>query len=436
MNQKINVEEYLDRIPMWVGKKHTLREIRLFLEGLGNPEEKFRIIHVAGTNGKGSVCAYITSVLRKSGYRVGTFLSPHLWDIRERFLINGEPVGREAFLDSFYRVLSLTRRLEEQGFCHPSYFEFLFYMGVVLFEKAGTDFTVLETGLGGRLDATNSICRPSVTVITSISLDHTQYLGDTIEEIAGEKAGIIKPGIPVVYDGQDPLACGVIELKAGELQSPVYRVHKKDYRVEGIQEEGIRAELLGLHGDWKKALIPFQAEYQVMNGLIALRTLEVLALRERDFCLTKQAFEEGFLAARWPGRMEEALPGFFLDGAHNPGGAEAFAKAAGRLCRDRRKRACLLFAASRDKAHEAMIRIIAAHMPLDRVAVTSLKSGRGEKEEVLLEELKTACGCPVFSFPSAEQALLTFMTWQDEGRLLFCAGSLYLIGEVRNALGF
>lgn len=435
MNHKINAEEYLDHVPMWVGKKHSLDEIRLFLAQLGNPQEKQRVIHVAGTNGKGSVCAFITSVLRKSGFRVGTFLSPHLWDIRERFLIDGELVGREAFEESFLRIFNLSRMMEERGFSHPSYFEFLFYMGLDLFEKEGTEYTVLETGLGGRLDATNCVSDPLVTVITSISLDHTQYLGDTIEKIAGEKAGIIKPGVPVIYDGQDERAAGVIRARGKELSSPLYQVDRLGYELHGLSGDGIWAGFLGLLGDVRQALVPFQAEYQVMNALVALRALEVLSLGKTGFHLSQTAFQEGFGATKWPGRMEEAAPGLFLDGAHNPGGAEEFARAAGRLCRERGKRACLLFAASKDKAHEAMIRIIANQVPLDRAAVTSLMSGRGESEAVLLKEMEAACGCPVLSFPTAALALTTFLTWKDEEHLLFCVGSLYLIGELRSALG-
>lgn len=435
MNFEVNAEDYLDRIPMWSGKKHSIEDVALFLERLGKPEKSQRIIHVAGTNGKGSVCAYITSVLLKAGCRVGTFLSPHLWDIRERFLIDGRPVGREAFEKSFLKIYRLSQAMIKKGFGHPSYFEFLFYMGMVLFESEGVDFTVLETGLGGRLDATNAIPDPLVTVITSISLEHTEYLGDTIAKIAGEKAGIIKPGVPVVYEGQGPEASQVIEAKAHSLVCPVYRADENAYHIEDYGEAGIRAEFLRLDGSAWKALIPFQAEYQVKNGLTALRALEALALKVPEVSLTGQALFTGFRDMRWPGRMEEALPGFFLDGAHNPGGAREFARAAGRLCRDSKKRAFLLFAVSEDKAHEAMIQAISEMVPLDWVGVTALSSKKTVGAEILLRELEEFCGCSVTYYPFIDQALRGLLGRQDEDHLLFCTGSLYLIGEVRNALG-
>ena len=196
----MNAEEYLSGIPMWTRKKNTLEDVRAYLEAMGNPDRALKAIHVAGTNGKGSVCAFLTSVLAEAGLHTGTFISPHLTEVRERFLIDGRMVDRESFEKSFQAVYFVTQDMVGRGYCHPTFFEFCFYMAMVLFRDKQVDISVLETGMGGRLDTTNVIERPLACVITSISLDHTQYLGDTIPAIAGEKAGIIKRRVPVVFD--------------------------------------------------------------------------------------------------------------------------------------------------------------------------------------------------------------------------------------------
>ena len=186
-----NARDYLLGIPLWTKKKNTLDEVRDFLEKLGNPDEALNIIHVAGTNGKGSVCADLTAILMEAGYHVGTFVSPHLVDVKERFLYDGKPADEADFSESFARVKAVTDEMMEKGYSHPTFFEFVFLMAMDLYGRKKPDFVVLETGLGGRLDTTNVIRHPLACVITSISLDHTQYLGDTVEKIAAEKAGII-----------------------------------------------------------------------------------------------------------------------------------------------------------------------------------------------------------------------------------------------------
>lgn len=219
--------EYLLDIPLWTRKKNTLKQVGKLLEALGSPDRGLQMIHVAGTNGKGSVCADLTAVLVQAGYRTGTFISPHLEDIRERILLDGEMVSREGFQDAFDRVLAVVREKADQGFCHPTFFEFLFLMAMVVFDREQVDYVVLETGLGGRLDTTNVIAGPAACVITSISLDHTRYLGNTIREIAGEKAGIIKPGVPVIYDDYLPEASAVIRDRLSALGCPGYPVQEE-----------------------------------------------------------------------------------------------------------------------------------------------------------------------------------------------------------------
>ena len=213
-----NAREYLLGIPMWTKKKNTLSQVREFLTELGNPDSRLKIIHVAGTNGKGSVCADLTAILVRAGFRVGTFISPHLEDIRERFLLDGEMVSEEEFQGIFDQVLPVVRQKAKEGCCHPAFFEFLFLMAMVLFVKEQVDYVVLETGLGGRLDATNSAEHPCLTVITSISLDHTEILGDTIRQIAAEKARTLE----IEAFGKEVQTKGYIEKVAREKLGLVY----------------------------------------------------------------------------------------------------------------------------------------------------------------------------------------------------------------------
>lgn len=428
MNVNETAEEYLGRIPMWAKKKNSLEDIRRFLCEMGEPDEDMKIFHVAGTNGKGSVCAFLQSALLSSGFRVGTFTSPHLIETRERFSINGEMVSENTFSKSCDSVRELSENMMEKGFCHPSYFEFLFYMAMDMFRKEEVDYVILETGIGGRLDTTNVIRHPLVSVITSISLDHTEYLGDTIEKIAAEKAGIIKKGVPLVFDGNDSQASCVIKRRAEELGVSFYEVDRQDYKITSYGDMGFKAEFLSTKGAFVEVSIPFHGEYQIMNGLLSYRALEAAGLGGI------KGIREGFAQMRWPARMEEVLPGVFLDGAHNPGGIEAFIKAASGLCRKRQKQADLLFSAVSDKDHGGMIKRIAETLSLDHVAVAHIDSERGLDTEILLQEFQSACKNQAKGFTTVEEAVLYMLKERDENHLLFCVGSLYLMGEIKAVL--
>ena len=435
MKVEETAEAYLSQIPMWAKKKNSLEDIRKFLEEMGEPDEKMRIIHVAGTNGKGSVCAFLQSVLLNAGYKVGMFTSPHLIQTRERFCVNGKMASETSFSDSFRTVKTLSEKMMDQGYSHPSYFEFLFYMAMDLFHKSDLDLVILEVGLGGRLDTTNVIRNPLITVITSISLDHMEYLGDSIEKIASEKAGIIKKGIPVVFDGNQNKVSEIIRKKAIEKTAPFYEMDKSGYQITGLEDKRICVELSSITGDGFQAVIPSPAEYQVMNALLAYRVLEVSGLlKDKNPHQMEEQIREGFLKMQWPARMEEVLPGVFLDGAHNPGGMEAFVKTAASLCLVRKKRATLLFSSVSDKNYHDMIRTIASNLPLDEVAVTHIDSVRGVKTDTVFYEFGEVTTCKITGFETAEEAFLYMLHNQDEDHLLFCVGSLYLMGEIKAAL--
>ena len=191
-------EEYILSIPKFT-KKNKPEHTKLFLEYLGNPQEKLKVIHVAGTNGKGSVCVYLDAMLRSEEKTVGLFTSPHLVKLNERIVINGKEISDQKFMEVFEKVMEQVGVMEKEGLPHPTFFEFLFGMAMTAFVMEQVEYAVLETGLGGRLDATNSVEHPVCTVITSIGMDHMAILGDTLEKIAAEKAGILKPGVPLLY---------------------------------------------------------------------------------------------------------------------------------------------------------------------------------------------------------------------------------------------
>lgn len=416
--------DYLLGIPLWTKKKNTLDEVRHFLKELGNPDEQLNIIHVAGTNGKGSVCADLTAMLMEAGYHVGTFVSPHLTDVTERFLVDGVPVEEAGFSESFARVKAVTDRLTAEGYAHPTFFEFVFLMAMDLYGRRKPDFVVLETGLGGRLDTTNVIRHPLACVITSISLDHTQYLGDTVELIAAEKAGIIKPGIPVVYDNNDRAAGAVIAAAADRLGSAAY---------------GLTAE----DSCWG---VSFAAPYQAMNAALAVKVLEILEIEG----VNAEVCRKALASVHWTGRMQQVAPDVWVDGAHNPGGIRAFiqaVKAQNGLALQEKQSAQqpdqgeqnaadmhpqiqLLFAAVSDKDYHEMIRLLCTELSPERVTVVQLKSERGLQADALARQFEDAGCSHVTAFDSTKDALKHVLSEKKEGDHLYMVGSLYLIGEI------
>lgn len=432
----MQAEEYLEKIPMWTREKHSLTDIRAFLHEMGDPDRKLSIIHVAGTNGKGSVCAFLTSLYRNAGFRTGTFISPHLVTVRERFLLNNEMVSPRKLQAAFETVLETVNIMKGKGYSHPSYFEFLFYMAMALFADETPELVILETGLGGRLDATNVVENPLACVITSISLDHIMYLGDTIEAVAGEKAGIIKRQVPVIYDDTVPEASEVICERAVQMASKEYPVGKGDFSILETKDQGlsIRAE-----GEAAQAFaaagplvleIPFEAPYQAENAMLAVKTAVVLGQRERGFRLTEAQITEGIRTARWAGRMERAGENLYLDGAHNPGGIKAFIQAAASMAARQKKKAYLLFGAVSDKDYRAMARLLCEGISWAGIGVVHIDSSRSMDTEVLAEAFSQAYKGPVRAFETAGEALRE-MKKQAGDELLFCAGSLYLIGELK-----
>lgn len=405
--------------------KHPPEHTRELLSRLGNPQEGIKIIHVAGTNGKGSVCAYLNAMLLAGGKKTGLFTSPHLVRINERFQINGEDVSDEQFLDAFLKVEKAAKEYEAEGEGHPSYFETLFLMGMLIFKEAGVEYLVMETGLGGRLDATNVVEKPLACIITSISRDHTEYLGDTLEAIAGEKAGIIKAGVPVIYDASQPGPASVIAAKAKEMGSPAWPMEPSFYEMKTQSREGITFTFAYLGGEKAELAIPYVAKYQMMNASLAFYMMHIL---QDVHDIPKNVLAEGLSKIKWPCRMEMAAPGVIIDGAHNEDGIAQFVSTAGYFAKE--NEITILFTAVADKHYHEMIGEICEGIHPSHVVATQIDGSRVVPAEVLAEDFRKAGCTDVCAEPEIGAAYEKALGKKGSG-MLFCVGSLYLAGELK-----
>lgn len=381
--------------------KLGLDRIREVLAALGDPQNSYRSVHVAGTNGKGSTCAMVEAGLRAAGGRTGLFTSPHLIEPVERIQIDGVPVSKEQFNRAFEVVHETAGKLDLD--CHPTYFETVTAMAFWLFRELGVETAVIETGLGGRLDATNVI-RPAVTAITAIDFDHEAYLGHTIEAIAGEKAGILKPGVPTVFAGQRPDAEKVLEARAKELGVRVARA--SEFEIRDLQLDARGCSFNGLR-------CPLAGEHQVDNA-----TTAVLVLRELGVA------PEGIADARWPGRLECVAPNpdVILDGAHNPAGARTLRRYLERFYAGRKL--WMIYGAMRDKAVEEIAEIL---FPLaQELILTAPDAPRALRPEALRE--LAGRGRAAKDFPVAMEMVSAGVAADD---VVVVTGSLFLIGEAR-----
>lgn len=416
--------DYIETIPKFT-VKHPPEHTRELLSRLGNPQEGIKIIHVAGTNGKGSVCAYLNAMLLAGGKKTGLFTSPHLVRINERFQINGEDVSDEQFLDAFLKVEKAAKEYEAEGEGHPSYFETLFLMGMLIFKEAGVEYLVMETGLGGRLDATNVVEKPLACIITSISRDHTEYLGDTLEAIAGEKAGIIKAGVPVIYDASQPGPASVIAAKAKEMGSPAWPMEPSFYEMKTQSREGITFTFAYPGGEKAELAIPYVAKYQMMNASLAFYTMHIL---QDVHDIPKNVLAEGLSKIKWPCRMEMAAPGVIIDGAHNEDGIAQFVSTAGYFAKE--NEITILFTAVADKHYHEMIGEICEGIHPSHVVATQIDGSRVVPAEVLAEDFRKAGCTDVCAEPEIGAAYEKARGKKGSG-MLFCVGSLYLAGELK-----
>ena len=394
--------------------KLGLERIDVLLEALDNPQRACRIVHVAGTNGKGSTSAMIESGLRAAGYRTGLFTSPHLVEPTERIQVEGKPVDADRFAAAFDRVHACAETLlrQERIDLHPTYFECVTAMALLLFRECGVEFTVLEVGLGGRLDATN-VVTPELCVVTPVDFDHEAYLGKSLEAIAGEKAGILKPGVRAVFAWQRPEAADVLEARAAVLGAAV--THSSEVAISGVALHARGSDFLG--GDVPVSC-PLAGEHQVENARTAIAALAELGV-------APDAIRRGIAQSRWPGRLERVAvnPEIVLDGAHNPASVRALAAYLDRFYDPRR--VWLIYGAMRDKAVEEMTAILfprAAH-----VIVTAPAQARALRPESI-RELADHGDIRVAADLKAALGLAGEAAREDA---IFVTGSLFLVGEAR-----
>jgi len=381
--------------------KLGLDRIRRVLEALENPQRAFRVVHVAGTNGKGSTCAMIEAGLRASGVRTGLFTSPHLVEPTERIQISAIQVTPEQFQRAFTVVHETAESLDLD--CHPTYFETVTAMGFWLFRELRVETAVVEVGLGGRLDATN-VVEPALAVITPIDFDHEIYLGHTIESIAQEKAGILKPGVPAVFARQRGDAAAVLEQRAAQLGIPVRRA--ADFEIRNLEIDARGSRFSGI-------VCPLAGEHQIDNTITAALALKSLGVDPR-----------GIRETRWPGRLEHVAPNpdIILDGAHNPAGARAVARYLDRFYPDRALH--LVFGAMRDKSVEEIAGVLFSYAR--DLILTAADNPRAVRPEILAELAgrgETA--------PDVATAIRLARGRASADDLILITGSLFLVGEAR-----
>jgi len=409
--------------------KFDLENITVLAERLGCPERTYPSAHIAGTNGKGSTAAFLESILRHAGFRTGLNTSPHLEKINERVRVNGEEISDAAFAETFTRIHALIEELLAAGKlrAHPTYFECVTAMAFEYFARECVDFAVFEVGLGGRLDATN-ILSPLVTIITSIDFDHENFLGHSLKEIATEKAGILKPGVPVVLAEQRPEAREVILARAKGLGCPVIEP-AQIFRVdrESIQDGSVRARVIEAASERVFEIAPsLPGRFQLQNALNAVVAARLLC--ERGFRISSDAITQGVANTVWPGRLEKlhSSPDVYLDGAHNPAAARELAHFLEQNFGGRK--VWLIYAALRDKAVDEVAGLLFPHAA--DVIFTAPRTSRA----VSATQLAEIAGHHAARFsvlPDAERAFEYVLAEAAPEDAIFITGSLYLVGQLR-----
>ncbi len=410
----------------YTGSKNGLENTRALLLKLQVPFTPVPAIHVAGTNGKGSVCAMLDSMLRSSGVKVGLYTSPFLQFYNERIRISGVPVSDDILAKAVTRVKEAADALADQGI-RPTAFELGTATAFLIFLKEKVDIAVVEVGLGGRLDPTNVIT-PLVSVITALGMDHMEYLGDTLEKIAGEKAGIVKPGVPVVLYPARREAEAVVKAVCGEKQAPLMALRHRQAVFHQADAYGSRADFDLPKGKMENVHIPLPGLHQVENALAALAAMDLLS----GFPVTREAMRQGMERVRWPARLEWIgnSPRVLLDGAHNPQGAEALRRFVELfLHRDKR---VLLTGVLREKLNKKMLEDMAA---LAGQAVTVTPDNRRAMPAAELAALLREEGCPAEAASNLEEGLYRAKELAGPDGVIIAAGSLYLAGALRSLLG-
>jgi dihydrofolate synthase/folylpolyglutamate synthase len=423
--------------------KFDLANIRALALRMGEPQKRFPCVHIAGTNGKGSTAAMVERILRSAGFKTGLYTSPHLERINERIRLNGAEISDAEFAAAFTRLHALIEAMLSTGelAAHPTYFECVTAMALDVFARDRVEFAVLEVGMGGRLDSTN-IVMPEVSVITQIAFDHEAFLGHSIAEIAGEKAGIIKKGVPVIGAGENPEARAVIRRRAEELGAVLVEIDTA-YRVEGLDSKdgfyfGRVADVVestGTDAVVKSAqpgvavpielMVGLAGRYQMRNAVTAMAAARVLA--GRGFRITDEKIAEGIARVQWPGRLERIgeQPTVFLDGTHNAAGARELAEFWDEHLAGRRIH--LVYGSVRDKSVDEIAGLLFPRAA--RVTVTAPGQPRALSAEALAE-MTQHLAPEMDVVAEASESVARAIEEAGPGDVVFVTGSLYLVGEI------
>jgi dihydrofolate synthase/folylpolyglutamate synthase len=403
------------------GIKLELETIRHFLEKIGNPQTSFKTIHIAGTNGKGSVAAMLSAILHRAGYTVGRYTSPHLVNFNERICIDDRPITDDDVIAAWQLVSSVAPANRQ-----PTFFELTTAMALSEFGRRKVDWAVIETGMGGRMDATNVI-QPELTIITNISMEHKAYLGNTIAAIAYEKAGIIKNGVPLVSGVRQKSAKDVILAKAHSMQAPAY-LHKRDFRHR--RKPGNRFNYKGIANSFRDLSLNLDGAHQFENAALAIAACEVLD-QSRKAALAPSDIRYGLQHTHWPGRMEIAghSPTIILDGAHNLMAASVLARHL--TAKYVGKKIILIIGILDDKPYRAILKYLVPCCQI--VIVTQADTQRAiaaEQLEIIAREYSSN----VHMMPTVKQALHHALGISEQHDIICIAGSLYVVGEAKSAL--
>ncbi|MCL2842227.1 MAG: bifunctional folylpolyglutamate synthase/dihydrofolate synthase [Oscillospiraceae bacterium] len=414
--------QYLDSFS-WLGSRLGLDRIRELMHRLGNPQDSLKFIHLAGTNGKGSTASFLASILRTAGYRTGLYTSPFIHTFHERMQVNGVPIEDEM-LDN---IVAEVRRHADAMPDHPTTFELVTAVAFCFFQAAKCDIVVLETGMGGGLDATNVIQTPEIEVITPIDMDHMEYLGDTVAKIAQAKAGILKPNRPVITARQRPEAMAVLTTRAVELGAPLVSVDLEMLSPGSFSLGGQQFSFGGLQA----LSIRLLGRYQMENAALAITAIQ--ALTKQGWAVSEDAIRRGLAATRWPGRFELAAtsPAVIVDGGHNAQGAMALADNLMRYFPGQKITFVMGVLADKD-----LSAVTAPILPLaERIYAVTPNSSRAMPAEELAQYL-TAQGASAVAVSEGTAHALTLAQAAAGASGVVCYfGSLYSVAEARTALG-
>lgn len=417
----MNYQEALEYIHsvVWMGSRPGLSRTLELLRLLGNPEKDMKFIHVAGTNGKGSTCAMLSAILKAAGYKVGLYTSPYIVRFNERMCINGQSISDEELAELVSIVKPLAESMEDK----PTEFELITAISFLYYIRNKCDIVVLEVGMGGRLDSTNVITSPVVSTITGVALDHTGVLGNTVSEIAFEKAGIIKEGRPVVYGGRDDIAFGVVSEKAKECSSKLVRTNLDLLKMHKYGVTGIDFD----YGDYKDLHLSLFGTYQLENAATVLETVSIL--NENGFSISIDNIKDGLKDVVWRARFELLAeePPVIFDGSHNIQGVTGAAETIKRLFGDK---VILLMGVLADKDYRDMAEILA---PYAEMLFTVTPDSPRALDSAELAKVFVDLGVNAKSFETVEQGVVAaYEVAKRENKPLVMLGSLYMYGEVYN----